>query len=433
MKKIETIWHHLLQEALQNRSFRHTQEGIAQNFGYSLSTIHHALQIPTELGAIRKETKFFVLEDYKKLLYYWASVRNFSRDIIDRVFLEETMQAIEGLAIPESIFACYSAARFHLGEAPADYAKTYWYIQEADLEKARRRFATASESKREKREPNVFFLKMPAVMARYGKTTTLPQTFVDIWNLRDWYAKDFCKALEEKIDGLITGTKSEQTSIYLNTEKDQIMKNQKQIAPSILAADFARLGEEIRAVEAAGADVIHVDVMDGHFVPNITLGPDLVRSIRKVTKLPLDCHLMIEHPEKYIEAFAKAGADWISVHVEACDLAKVLPQIKKLGCKAGIVLNPPTPVEKIIPYCKLADFILVMTVNPGFAGQKMIQECIAKIKPLKKFGIPIEVDGGIKTDNIAELTEADIFVSGSGIFSTKDYMQTIKNMREVLE
>jgi hypothetical protein len=201
MKKIETIWHYLLQEALQNRSFRHTQEELSQHLRFSLSTVHHALKAPTELGAIRKETKFFVLEDVKKLLLYWASVRNFSRDIIYQTAVETSMQEAEGLAIPNTIFACYSAARIHLNEAPADYAKTYWYIQESGLFEAHRRFPVNAKAKR---EPNVFFLRMPEAMPKYGNTTTLPQTFVDIWNLRDWYAKDFCKALEEKIDGLLS-------------------------------------------------------------------------------------------------------------------------------------------------------------------------------------------------------------------------------------
>ena len=210
-----------------------------------------------------------------------------------------------------------------------------------------------------------------------------------------------------------------------------------QSAPSILSADFARLGEEIKAVEKAGADVIHVDVMDGHFVPNITIGPPVVRSLRPMTRLPLDCHLMIENPEKYIEAFAKAGADWISVHVETGDLSKLLPAIKKLGCKAGAVINPPTPIEKIYPFVELSDFILIMTVNPGFGGQSYIDSCTKKISDLKsyidknKLNVPIEVDGGIKADNAKKVIEAgaSIIVAGSAVFETKDYAETIKKLR----
>ena len=214
----------------------------------------------------------------------------------------------------------------------------------------------------------------------------------------------------------------------------------KQIAPSILSADFSKLDDEIRAVEKAEADLLHIDIMDGHFVPNLTMGPPIVQSIRKMTKMILDCHLMIEHPMQFIEAFQKAGADWISVHGETCDLSKVLPAIKNLGCKAGIAINPATPLEKIYPHLVLADFVVVMTVNPGFGGQNLVDGTLEKTAALKKYlteknlNIPIEVDGGIKLHNIATAAQsgADIFVSGSGIFHTQDYSKTIQEMKKLL-
>lgn len=201
MKKIETIWHHLLHEALLHKRYQYTQQEVARQFGYSLSTIHHALAIPSEIGAIRKESKFFILRDFKKLLFYWASVRHFERDIFAAAFSEGPVAAIEGLALPGSFIACYGAACHYLEEAPADYAKVYWYISEEEKNKIEKRFP---KSPRAKEYPNVFFLRRPDILPRYGSYTTLVQTFVDIWNLSDWYSKDFYRALEEKIDGLLS-------------------------------------------------------------------------------------------------------------------------------------------------------------------------------------------------------------------------------------
>lgn len=211
------------------------------------------------------------------------------------------------------------------------------------------------------------------------------------------------------------------------------------IAPSILSADFARLGEELKKVEDAGADWIHIDVMDGHFVPNITIGPFVAEAVKKATSLPLDVHLMIERPEDYISAFADAGADIITVHAEACShLHRTIQQIKEAGKKAGVSLNPSTPL--VMAECILADIdlLLIMSVNPGFSGQKFIPSVMEKIREarrmLDKIGSNayLEVDGGIKLDNIAEAASAgaDMFVSGSGIFGTQDYKKTIEEMKK---
>ena len=213
-----------------------------------------------------------------------------------------------------------------------------------------------------------------------------------------------------------------------------------QIAPSILSADFGRLGEEIKLVESAGADVIHVDVMDGHFVPNITMGPPVVASIRKVTTLPLDVHLMIEYPDDFIPSFVHAGANWISVHVEACPhLDRTIQFIKSFEVKAGIVLNPGTPLAAIDEILKLVDFVLIMSVNPGFGGQKFIPYTVEKIQRLRKIiqhkalSVKIEIDGGVGLDNLRSLVRsgADILVCGSQIFGAADPAATVRNMKEL--
>jgi ribulose-phosphate 3-epimerase len=212
----------------------------------------------------------------------------------------------------------------------------------------------------------------------------------------------------------------------------------KKIAPSILSADFSRLGEEVRAVEEAGADLIHVDVMDGHFVPNITIGPLVVEGLRKLTSLPLDVHLMIEKPEQYIEAFAQAGSTWITFHAEACPrLRRVIKKAHRFNVRPGVVLNPSTPLKTLNPVLEEIDLVLLMSVNPGFAGQSFIPATLRKIERLRKiidqnrYPVEIEVDGGIKVENIGEVSRAggDVFVSGSGIFKTKDYKETINRLR----
>jgi len=199
MKKIETIWHHILTGALSEGEFRYTQQELARRFQYSLSTIHHALRTPTEMGAVRKAGKFFVLQDFKKLLYYWASFRTLSRDLLYETAANLPLREIEGLALPGSIYGAYSAAKRLLGEPPADYSKVYFYILPDRLAEFQRRFPPRS-----KQSANTFALKMLPVMANYGPTTTFVQTFVDLWNLTDWYARDFTQALETKINGLLS-------------------------------------------------------------------------------------------------------------------------------------------------------------------------------------------------------------------------------------
>jgi ribulose-phosphate 3-epimerase len=211
------------------------------------------------------------------------------------------------------------------------------------------------------------------------------------------------------------------------------------IAPSILSADFSRLKDEIQAVEAAGADWLHVDVMDGHFVPNITIGPVVVEWVRKVTKIPIDVHLMITDPAKYAPEFIKAGADWISVHPDTCPNPNAtLNKIRDLGAKSSIAVNPDVPLKKVEGCFSDIDMVLMMTVFPGFGGQAFIPDVLPKIEEVRKridqsrLAILVEVDGGIKTDNIDRVCRAggEVIVSGSGIFKTPNYTDTIRRMRE---
>ncbi len=214
------------------------------------------------------------------------------------------------------------------------------------------------------------------------------------------------------------------------------------IAPSILSADFARLGDEIRDVEAAGADLIHVDVMDGRFVPNITIGPLVVAAIRPLTALPLDTHLMIEDPDRYLEAFAKAGSDWITVHVEACPhLHRTIQAIKALGCKAGVSLNPATPVSALEAIFPDLDLVLVMTVNPGFGGQAFLPGAAAKLETLGRWredrnpSCLLEVDGGVTAANAGALAQqgADALVAGNSVFGQKDRAAAILSLRAAID
>jgi ribulose-phosphate 3-epimerase len=211
------------------------------------------------------------------------------------------------------------------------------------------------------------------------------------------------------------------------------------IAPSILSADFSRLKDEIQAVEAAGADWLHVDVMDGHFVPNISIGPVVVEWVRKVTKIPIDVHLMITDPDKYAPEFIKAGADWISVHPDTCPNPNAtLNKIRDLGAKSSIAVNPDVPLKKVEGCFSDIDMVLMMTVFPGFGGQAFIPDVLPKIEEVRKridqsrSAILVEVDGGIKTDNIDRVCRAggEVIVSGSGIFKTPNYTDTIRRMRE---
>jgi ribulose-phosphate 3-epimerase len=213
------------------------------------------------------------------------------------------------------------------------------------------------------------------------------------------------------------------------------------IAPSILSADFSRLKEEIQAVETAGADWLHVDVMDGHFVPNITIGPVVVEWIRKVTTIPVDVHLMITDPDKYAPEFIKAGADWISIHPDTCtNPHATLAKIRELGAKTSVAVNPDVPLKKVEDCFTDIDMLLMMTVFPGFGGQAFIPDVLPKITEARKLiderklSVLIEVDGGIKTANIDRVVKAggEVIVSGSGIFKTRDYAETIRQMRRAV-
>jgi ribulose-phosphate 3-epimerase len=215
----------------------------------------------------------------------------------------------------------------------------------------------------------------------------------------------------------------------------------KYIAPSVLSADFSKLGDEIRSVEDAGADWIHVDVMDGHFVPNITIGPLVVEAAKRVTSLPIDVHLMIENPDRYISDFTKAGADLISVQAETCvHLNRTIQMIKESGPRAGVVLNPSTPLSSIDWVVEYVDFVMIMSVNPGFGGQNFIPNSLNKVKALRRMirdrGLStlIEIDGGVKEQNIKNISDAgvDVFVAGSAIFKSPDYKKTIDRFRELI-
>lgn len=216
----------------------------------------------------------------------------------------------------------------------------------------------------------------------------------------------------------------------------------KQIAPSILSADFTRIADAVKMAEDAGADIIHLDIMDGHFVPNLTLGPETVAALKDKTSLPLDVHLMVENPELFIPLFQEAGADWISIHIEASvHLQKDIISIKEKGQKAGLAFNPATPIQLMNEIAQDLDFVLLMTVNPGWGGQGFIRSCHQKIRNLKnwiteqKLEMPIQVDGGIKLDNLEEIIDdgADIIVMGSGIYKEENPREVIKTIKSLIE
>ena len=213
-----------------------------------------------------------------------------------------------------------------------------------------------------------------------------------------------------------------------------------ELAASILSADFARLGEQVRAASEGGGTVVHVDIMDGHFVPNLTIGPPVVKSLRKVTDLPLDCHLMIENPDEFIPAFAEAGADWISVHQEVCrHLNRTLYLIKSHDCLAGVVINPATPVDALAEVLDIVDYVLVMSVNPGFGAQKFIPSTLHKMRRLaevrgqRRLQYRIEVDGGVALDTVADVVRAgaEILVAGNAVFGNGDPKQNAQALLKV--
>jgi ribulose-phosphate 3-epimerase len=218
------------------------------------------------------------------------------------------------------------------------------------------------------------------------------------------------------------------------------MEREDKIAPSILSADFARLGDEVAAVERAGADLIHFDVMDGHFVPNLSIGVPVLASLKKVTRIPLDAHLMIDNPEKFVEVFVKAGASSVSVHAEVCrDIPAMARKLHDLGARASIGINPETDVARVLPFAEHLDMILIMSVHPGFGGQEFIPDALGKLRAVRReldrrgLKLDIEIDGGVKLDNIAAVKAAgaNVFVSGSGIFAMDDYTRVIHQMREI--